>query len=300
MQRVVSNLAVVALTACAVVFAAGDARAQGWGPQVEAKTLDKIIEKMVDTTGMVRTRARTVGQVNLPEYEATGTMVDVESGATNAVPVAKYVYAVAIQHNASRLDYVGANNQRVIRVVKAGRAWNESWSADGKKLSTAPADAAAAYRAQTLWVQPHAFMHAVAFANGKRLLNGQAGETPHSIKQEGGKTVIEVQIGNRPYKGTLGADGRPETIETMVTVPGGAQKRLVARFTNWRTGEKTDAGFGTATGEKVLDKFHSGAYWPSTIVHELDGAKVLDLTLTAGWANPFQIFPDPELLAKAQ
>lgn len=299
MQGYARKFVVGAVAAGALAFGADHASAQGWGPAVEAKTLDKTIEKMVDTTGMVRTRNRVVGQVNLPEFEATGTMVDVEAGATAAVPVSKYTYAVAIQGQASRLTIERPNAPPVIRVVKGNRAWNETWSADKKKISTAPADAAATYRAQSLWVQPHAFMHAVAFANGKRLLNGQAGETPHSIKQEGGKTVIEVQIGGRPYKGTLSADNRPESIETMVTV-GGAQKRLVATFTGWRTGEKPDAGFGTATGANVLDKFHSGVYWPSTIVHTLDGQKVLDLTLSGGWANPYVIFPDPELLAKAQ
>jgi hypothetical protein len=301
MQGFARNFLVGVVAAGALAFGAGQASAQGWGPQVEAKSLDKTIEKMVDTTGMVRTRARTVGQVNLPEYEGTGTMVDVEGGGTATIPVTKYIYAVAIQSASSRLQFQGPNTPETIRVVKGNRAWNESWSADRKKISTTPAaDAAATFRAQSLWVQPHAFMHAVAFANAKRLLNGQAGETPYSIKQEGGKTLIEIQINGRPYKGTLGVDTRPESIETMVTVPGGAQKRMVATFTGWRTGEKPDAGFGTSTGPNVLDKFHSGVYWPSTIVHTLDGQKVLDLTLTGGWANPYQIFPDPELLAKAQ
>jgi hypothetical protein len=36
------------------------------------------------------------------------------------------------------------------------------------------------------------------------------------------------------------------------------------------------------------------------VTHEVDGMKVLDLTITEGWANPYVVFPDPELLAKAQ
>ena len=49
-----------------------------------------------------------------------------------------------------------------------------------------------------------------------------------------------------------------------------------------------------------MDKYHSGTYWPSRVTHEVDGTKVLDLTITEGWANPYVVFPDPELLAKAQ
>ena len=65
-------------------------------------------------------------------------------------------------------------------------------------------------------------------------------------------------------------------------------------------GEKPDAGFGSSEGKEALDKYHSGTYCPSRVTHELDGVKVLDLTITEGWANPYVVFPDPELLAKAQ
>jgi hypothetical protein len=48
------------------------------------------------------------------------------------------------------------------------------------------------------------------------------------------------------------------------------------------------------------DRFHSGTYWPSHVIHDVDRTKVLDIAVTEGWANPYQVFPDPELLAKAQ
>jgi hypothetical protein len=86
----------------------------------------------------------------------------------------------------------------------------------------------------------------------------------------------------------------------MVKTPGGASKKLVASYADYRTGEKPDAGFGNADGKDALDRFHSGTYWPSRITHELDGMKVLDLMISEGWANPYAVFPDPELLAKAQ
>jgi hypothetical protein len=276
------------------------ASAQGWGPAVAVKDIDPVIRAAAEVMGMVRTRALVIGQVNLPEYVGKGTMVDLEAAA-NAQPVevTRYSYAVAIHLQASRLDYEGPQTPRTIRVVKGSRAWDEAWSEDKSNLSTAPS-VNAAYRAQLVWLQPHAFLHAAAFASGKKCLDGKACTTPVKVGTENGKTVIEVQVNNQSYKATLGADKRPERIETAVTLPGGGSKKIVATYADYRTGEKTDAGFGTSYGKEALDRFHSGTYWPSRVTHEVDGTKVLDLTLSEGWANPYQIFPEPELLAKAQ
>jgi hypothetical protein len=184
-------------------------------------------------------------------------------------------------------------------VVKGNRAWDEAWNADKTKLSTNPS-ANAKHRAQLMWIQPHAFLHAAAFASGKKCLDGKACTTPIRIAQEQGKTVVDVEVNGQSYKATLGADKRPERIETMLTMPSGAAKRIVANFADYRTGEKPDAGFGLAEGKDALDRFHSGTYWPSRLVHDLEGTKVLELTMTEGWANPYHVFPEPELLAKGQ
>ena len=139
-----------------------------------------------------------------------------------------------------------------------------------------------------------------AFASGKKCLDGKACNTPVKVTQDSGRSVIEVEVNGTTYKATLGADKRPERIEDMVTLAGGGSKTLVASYADYRTGEKPDAGFGLAEGKEALDKYHSGTYWPSRMTHEVDGMKVLDLTITEGWANPYVVFPDPELLAKAQ
>jgi hypothetical protein len=273
---------------------------QAWGPTIAVKDIDPVIRAAAEVLGIIRTRALVIGQVNLPEYVGKGTIVDLEAtGAAQPVEVSRYTYAIALHLQASRLDFEGPQTPRTIRVVKGNRAWNESWNDDKTKLSTSPSSNAA-YRSQLMWLSPHAFMHAAAFASGKKCLDGKACNTPVKATQDGGRTVIEVEVNGTTYKATLGADKRPERIEAMVTMPGGGSKKLTASYADYRTGEKPDAGFGLAEGKEALDKYHSGTYWPSRITHEVDGMKVLDLTITEGWANPYVVFPDPELLAKAQ
>jgi hypothetical protein len=273
---------------------------QAWGPAVAVKDIDPAIRAAAEVLGVVRTRALVIGQVNLPEYVGKGTVVDLEAtGAAKAVEVSRYSYAVALHLQASRLDFEGPQTPRTIRVVKGNRAWNESWSDDKTKLSTSPSSNAT-YRSQLMWLSPHAFVHAAAFASAKKCLDGKACTTPVKVAQDGGRTTIEVEVNGTTYKATLGADKRPERIEAMVTMPGGGSKKLVASYADYRTGEKPDAGFGLAEGKEALDKYHSGTYWASRVMHELDGMKVLDLTISEGWANPYVVFPDPELLAKAQ
>jgi hypothetical protein len=287
------------LALAAAIFGAGSAAAQGWGPAVAVKDVDPVIRAAAEVMGMVRTRALVIGQVNLPEYVGKGTMVDLEAATPGQpVDVSRYTYSVAIQVPASRLDFEGPQMPRTIRVVKGARAWNEEWSQDKTKLNTSPSDKAS-LRAQMMWLQPITFLHAAAFASAKKCLDGKPCTTPVKISTENGKSVIELDLNGRSYKATMGADKRPEQIQTMVTLAGGAAKPMVAIFTDYRTGEKPDGGFGTSYGD-ALDRFHSGTYWPSHIVHEIEGNKVLDIVLTDGWANPYVIFPEPELLAKAQ
>jgi hypothetical protein len=298
--RTICRVTLASAAISALAFAGNPASAQGWGPAVAAKDIDPVIRAATEVMGMVRTRGLVIGQVNLPEFVGKGTMVDLEAANPGpAVEVSRYAYAVAIHIPASRLDFEGPQTPRTIRVVKNDRAWNESWNEAKTRLSTSPS-AAAAHRAQLMWLQPHAFLHAAAFASGKKCLDGKACTTPIKIAQEGGKTVIEVDVNGRSYKATLGADKRPERIETILTMPGGGTKRIAAIFADYRAGAKPDAGFSNAEGKDALDRFHSGTYWPSRLVHELEGTKVLELTVTEGWANPYQVFPEPELLAKSQ
>jgi hypothetical protein len=213
------------------------------------------------------------------------------------------------QQWAQRTDVEGPSYPRSIRVVKGKRAWDESWYSEKtkvgtlNKLKTAAADDKSAIRQALVWLEPHAFFTQVAFAAGKKCLEAanKPCTTPWSVKDEGGKTVLSVEIAGRTYTGSLDAKKRIGTVETTLPI-GGAQKKIVATYTGWRTGaqDTNNPKDLSAEGEKALDKFHNGVFWPEKIVWELDGAKVLDVTVEGGWGNPYSVYPEPELIAKAQ
>jgi hypothetical protein len=258
-----------------------------WGTEIPSKDIDPAIRAAANALGLVRDSRLVIGQVNLLEYVGSGTMVDVESATPGRqIEVSKFSYAVALQIPASRLDFEAAGAPRTVRVVKKDRAWNEE-----KPGINPSASSNGAYRAQAIWLMPHAAIHAAVFAAAKKCLDGKACEVPLQIGKEDGKTVLTTSVNGQTYKTTLDADSRPERVETTITLPGGASKKIVSMYSGYRNGQ--------SLGQQALDKFHTGTYWPGRIVQEIDGAKVLDITLTEGWSNPYQIFPDPELLAKA-
>jgi hypothetical protein len=258
-----------------------------WGTEIPAKEIDPAIRAAADALGMVRDSRLVIGQVNLLEYVGSGTMVDLESATPDRpIEVSKFSYATALQIPASRFDFEAAN-ARTIRVVKKDRAWNEE-----KPGIDPSASSNAAYRAQAIWLMPHAAIHAAAFASAKKCLDGKPCDVPLQITKEDGKTVLTTSVNGQSYKTTLGADNRPERVEATIAMPGGASKKVVSMYSGYRNGQ--------SLGQQALDKFHTGTYWPGRIVQEIDGAKVLDITITEGWSNPYVIFPEPELLAKAK
>jgi hypothetical protein len=258
-----------------------------WGTEIPAKDIDPAIRAAADALGLVRDSRLVIGQVNLLEYVGSGTMVDPESAAPGQpIDVTKFSYAVALQIPASRLDFETANG-RTVRVVKKDRAWNEE-----KPGINPSASNNAAYRAQAIWLMPHAAVHAAVFASAKKCLDGKPCEVPLQVTKEDGKTVFVTSVNGQSYKTTLGADNRPEKVEATIAMPGGGSKKIVSTYSGYRNGQ--------SLGQQALDKFHSGTYWPGRIVQEIDGTKVLDITVSEGWSNPYVIFPEPELLAKAK
>jgi hypothetical protein len=259
-----------------------------WGTEISAKGIDPVIRAAADALGLVRDTRLVIGQVNLLEYVGHGMLVDLEAATPGQpIEVSRYAYAVSYHIPASRLDYDGPNGARTVRVVKQDRAWNE------EKPGINPSPSAnAAFRAQSIWLTPHGAIHAATFASAKKCLDGKDCDVPIQIAKEDGKTVITTSVNGQSYKTTLNSDNRPERVETEIKLPGGAPKKIVATYSDYRNGH--------SMGQEALDKFHSGTYWPGRMVQEIDGVKVLDITITEGWSNPYVIFPEPELLAKAK
>lgn len=258
-----------------------------WGTEIPSKEIDPVIRAAADALGLIRDTRLVIGQVNLLEYVGSGTMVDVESTIPGRqIDVTKFSYAVALQIPASRLDFETAGS-RTVRVVKKDRAWNE----ETPGVNPSPSKNAA-YRAQAMWLMPHAAIHVAAFAAAKKCLDGKACDTSLQIAKEDGKTVLTTSINGQSYKTTLGSDNRPERVEATIAMPGSTPKKVVCVYSGYRNGQ--------SLGQTALDKFHTGTYWPGRIVQEIEGVKVLDITLTEGWSNPYQIFPEPELLAKGK
>jgi hypothetical protein len=259
-----------------------------WGTEIPSKEIDPVIRAAADALGLVRDSRLVIGQVNLLEYVGSGTMVDLESAAPGRqIEISKFSYATALQIPASRLDFEGPNTPRTVRVVKKDRAWNEE-----KPGINPSASNSGAYRAQAIWLMPHAAIHAAAFAAAKKCLDGKPCDVPLQIAKEDGKTVLTTSVNGQVIKTTLNAENRPERVEATIALPGGGSKKVVSMYSDYRNGQ--------SLGQQALDKFHSGTYWPGRIVQEIDGAKVLDITMSEGWSNPYQIFPEPELLAKAK
>jgi len=299
-MRVARSLFIATLTVGATVVGAQVASAQKFDPVTPppvafgappAAATDKIdpgLRQTADLLGILRGGNQAAGNVNILEYSAHGVMTDWETAGAKEVQVDNYTFNVSVFDNASRLSFQGPGTPLTIRVVKGTRAWDESWSKDNK-LTTKPADAGVAARRAIMWLEPHAIINAAVYAaNGKCPDNKDCKDLPvPKVTQDGGKSVINVTVEGNVYKVTLGPDQRPARIETT---QGG--HTYAANYFGFRN--------GTSLGQEALDKMHNGTYWPSRVTQEVDGKKVLDVIVTAGWSNPYSIYPDPDMLAKSQ
>jgi hypothetical protein len=300
-MRVTRSIFVAALVVGGAAMGAGVASAQdfkpitppavgfGAAPFVSVAKIDPTIKNAADLIGIVRTNGTNVGNVNILEYNSHGTMTDWETPGAKPVQLDNYTFNVSLFDSASRVTFQGPGTPQTIRVVKGTQAWNEAWSKDNK-LTTTAADANVAVRRIMMWLEPHALLHAAVFAaNGKCPDNKDCKDlaAPTVSKDANGKTVIGVTIEGNVYKATLGPDQRPASIATTV---GG--HTYEADYFGYRN--------GTSLGQEALDKMHNGTYWPSRITESVDGNKVLDVIVSAGWTNPYSIYPDPKQLAAEQ
>lgn len=303
------------LTASAVTAQSGpQPGGQLWGPPVSATDSSPVIRELGDQLGMVRSNQLFWQQLNALELTGNGSWVDLETSAPGEMqPVSKYTLAYSVQLPALRLDVEGPGFDRIVRVVRGDldRAWDESRPG----YPTGDAENAA-FREQMLWFWPHAFARAAAYAEQGRCPDGSECAVEFSVIEDVAGNQVTVEIEGTIYSAVIGEDNRPARISARIDVPGVGEAEYIASYRNYRnglglgaSGEEIGEGVrglvaagdvGAARGEGILDKFHTGAYFPGNVVHEVDGVPVLELEVTEGWPNAFVIFPTPEVLAAAQ
>ena len=286
---------------------------ESWGKPVRAGDSSELLRTVGDQLGMVRSNQLFWQQLNALEFTANGQWTDLEAGGEMR-PVSKYTYQISIEIPAARLDIEGPDMERTVQVVRGDldRAWNERRPGYPSGNSDA-----AAFREQLIWFWPHAFTRAAAYAEKGLCPDGSACEgLTTTIAEIDGAPVVTTTIDGVEYRGTIGKDGRPARIEARIDVPGRGEVDYAVSYANYRnglglgaSGEEVGEGIrglaassdvGAARGEGILDKFHTGTYFPGEFTHTIDGETVADLVTTEGWPNAFVIFPDPDLLAAVQ
>jgi hypothetical protein len=256
------------------------------GARKSAKGIDPAIRAAADALGMVRDTRLVIGQLNLLEYAGHGTLVDLEAATLGQpIEVSRYAYAVSYHFPASRLDYDGPNGVRTVRVVNKDRAWNEE--KPGINPSASPS---AAFRAQSIWLTPHARHSRRSLRLRQEMSRWQAVRRPSPDRQGGRQDRHHHRRSTVSYKTTFCADNRPERVEAVIKLPGGAPKK------SRRSIRVTETAPALARGARQVPFRHILAGPDHSGNRRRQG---LDITITEGWSNPYVIFPEPELLAKA-
>lgn len=278
--------------------------------------VDPVIAEAGQELQIVRNRPLLFGGIPRPGIVGYGTWVDWEADpAGPAISEVRYEYNPDFRRAAGREYVQFPDGDPVIRVVKAGRAWNES-QLPGMNPVDVDDPALAALRQARIWLTPHGIIAAAAFT-AKGLCptaNLSSEDDPelcpdHSVEVVDNDT-INVTLYGADYTVTLGDNRRPARVEATVN-----GTSLVATYGTYRNGTGMggqpsdeqialwiDAGDIDALAESngPLDKFRVGVYYPEQMTLEVNGNTVLDIEITQGWTGKYQPFPDPELVIAAQ
>src|SRR5689334_12073474 len=107
-MKVAKSVLVATLAVGAAVAVGGVASAQqfnaitpapqafGAPPQVLVTNVDPVLKNAADLIGIVRTNGTNVGNVNILEYNAHGTMTDWETPGAKEVQVDNYTFNVSL------------------------------------------------------------------------------------------------------------------------------------------------------------------------------------------------------------
>ena len=281
---------IVVFTSVLLVGSALSAQAQQAFPPAEpAKNLEEALFKASDALGMLRGPQERDGIVTF-EYWGTGTM-DLQGK-----PCQLKNYRASVRYPAPdrrepfpvpgmRVDFTCADSGQQIQVVAGEFAWNEK-AVGGPGT---PAAQALQDRLLQVWTLPQGLLKAARLAGAKA-----------TFAMEAGKPTVTF-----PLPAPLQAATAKITLDPanflFHTMPTGVRRYFSHRI------ERVDVRFNNATTVITYSDYRdwnasdykSDALLPGRMVHERNGVKVLDLTLTQSQTyNPYVVMPVPENVRK--
>ena len=234
-------------------------------------TTGSAIENAATALGMVRGVGRRMDSINTLEFSGRGILnVPQADGEWTSFELIEATVGISYSIPAMRLDTTrigpDGNEQRLIRVVRGGRAWDE------RLPGVDPTEVAdvAPHRLRQIWLTPQGVITAA--------VNNPDAVT---VGSRAGQTTLTVEIDGTPVTATLDENSRPASVEIMIDHPVLGQTLLEAEYTDY-------------VDWPILD-----VYFPSRIVHRLGGETTLDITVTEFYQNPYVVFPTPEQLSRS-
>ncbi len=239
-------------------------------PMARAQDASATIQAAAEALGMLRGVQRRMDSINTIQFSGMGVMRVPESdGDWVQYDVADLTVGMSYFIPAMRWDMTSTDSagqmERAIAVVRNDQAWDEAEPGVG----ATPAMDRVAARLRQIWLTPHGIVRAAVDAEAA---------TPGSVEvaSGGGTTTLTVVVDGVPVTATLNDDFRPERVEMPIDHPVLGDTLLEAIYSDY-------------VDWPILD-----VYFPSRIVHRLDGETSLDLEVTSFFQNPYVVFPMPQ------
>jgi len=231
---------------------------------------ESTLETVATALGMVRGTARRMDSINTVQFSGRGTLNVPEAGGEwTSFEITEGTVGISYVIPAMRVDMsrIGPDGEeRVIRVVRGDRAWDERLPG----VDPTPVMGQTPARQRQIWMTPHGVIRAAVDNPGAVTVGSQSG-----------RTTLTVDIDGTPVTATLDENSRPATVEMMIDHPVLGQTLAEAEYTDY-------------VDWPILD-----VYFPSRIVHRLGGETTLDITVTEFFQNPYVVFPTPEQLSRS-
>ena len=245
--------------------------AQSANAQALNASVGATIETAATALGMVRGVGRRMDSINTIEFSGRGTLiVPGDDGEWTRYEITEATVGMSYSIPAMRWDMnrVGAEREelRTIGVVRDDRAWNERLPG----VDPVEASDQVRRRLEQIWLSPHGFMTAT-------VRNPEA----VTVGSRAGQTTLTVEIDGTPVTATLDENSRPASVAMTIDHPVLGETELEATYADY-------------VDWPILDVF-----FPSHIVHRLDGETTLDITVTEFFQNPYVVFPTPEQLSRS-